>query len=315
MKTSAITRIIIWSVVALLLLGVLLYAGSGNWFSFPGISFTGNRSNGYNLYSYMDDGWYVSGNGSTAAAGIRNINVEWVDGRVNIVPSDTDTITFSESYAGALEEQYQMHYYISGDTVYIQFCRSGVNLNLLRVPTGKELTVTVPRDHELLSLDIETVSGGISLTAVQAQSVDFEVVSGWIDIDTLTADAVDLETVSGGIKARNITADSVYISAVSGSLDILESDIRRIEHESVSGSVRFEPGANVQSVYSSTVSGSVRLTLPENNGFTARISEGSGSFNTDFPVTMQNKRTAVYKDGGATFEFDRLSGSITIEKK
>ena len=58
------------------------------------------------------------------------------------------------------------------------------------------------------------------------------------------------------------------------------------------------------------------ITLPENEGFTARYSTMSGGFRTDFPVSGLGgkKGQAVYGSGKTQLEFSSTSGSISVKK-
>lgn len=323
-RNSAIIRIIIWSIVALLLLA-LLAAGLSGWLFpsrerlaqslLPELPFvSGNSSGAGQSYDYAESDRYSIGAGSAAAADIRSIDIQWIEGGVTVVAGEGDTITFSEESRFELEDRYKMHYYVRNGTLYIQYCASRVPLSF-KQPLSKTLTVTIPRDHQLDSFDLEAVSAKVEVDSVQADSIDIEAVSGAMELSSLTAQTMDLETVSGRTRLSKLLVGSLSVDGVSGSLEIEKSELGEVECGMVSGTMRIEPGAGIRSIDASTVSGSIRITLPEIPGFTARYAEGSGRFKSDFPVEFPSKRTAVYGDGSAEFEFSTISGSIQIEKQ
>lgn len=315
MKTSAIIRIVVWGFVAVIILAVLIAGFTGSllrnvtW-NFPGFGFMNNS-----MYSaqYEHDDRYMAGNGSVSAAEITNIEIEWIEGAVTVIPTDTDVITFSETSRYELEERYKLHYYVNNGKLSIQYCASRLPLNIRRL-YGKALTVTIPRELYLEAIQVQAVSAKVEVDAVSAESIDIEAVSGALSLTNLTARTIKVEAISGHMTLEGLTADSLQVSGVSGGTRIERSKLANVSCELVSGSIYIEPGADVRDVNAETVSGSIRLVLPEHSGFTARFSEVSGNFRCDFPVEMKGKHMAVYNGGGAEFQFTSISGAIHIEQ-
>lgn len=315
MRTSALIRIVVWSAVALLILTILLAGIAGSLFSnalgyIP--FFRYNASNNYSSqYDYNQ--LYTAGNGSVSATDITAIDIEWIEGAVTVLPADTDVITFSETSRYELEERYKLHYYVRDGRLSIQYCESRAPLNF-RYAFGKSLTVTLPRELYLNMFQVEAVSAKVQMDAVNADTIQIEAVSGSLSVSNSAARTVNVDAVSGRIALESVTADSLTVTGISGETRIEQSQIRNVNCELVSGSIYIEPGADVRELNTQTVSGSIRLILPEHAGFTARYNEGSGHFRCDFPVEMKGKRTAVYNGGGAEFEFSSISGSVSIEQ-
>lgn len=315
MRTSALIRIVVWSAVAFLILMILVAGIAGSLFSNALGYIPFFRYNSNNSYSsqYDYDELYTAGNGSISAADITAIGIEWVEGAVTVLPADTDVITFSETSRYELEERYKLHYYVKDGRLSIQYCASRAPLNF-RYAFGKSLTVTLPRELYLNMFQIEAVSAKVQMDAVNADSIQIEAISGSLSVSNIAARTVNVDAVSGRIALEAVTADSLSVTGISGETRIEQSQIASVNCELVSGSIYIEPGAGVRELDAQTVSGSIRLILPEHDGFTARYDEGSGHFRCDFPVEMQGKRTAVYKDGGAAFKFSSISGSVSIEQ-
>lgn len=321
-RNSAIIRIVVWSVVALLLLA-LLGAGLSGRLSSRGreaaqslLPFSsGNSSGAGQSFDYAQSERYSIGAGSALAADIQHIDIQWIEGGVTVIAGEGDAITFGEESRYALEDdRYKMHYFVENGTLHIQYCASRIPLNILQ-SFGKSLTVVIPKGHALDSMDLEVVSARLEVSDVQAQSIEIEAVSGAVELAGIKARALDLETVSGRTRLDGLEVDELSVEGVSGTLEITDSALQDVDCALISGTMRIEPGAGIRSINASTVSGSIRIALPEMPGFTAQYSEGSGRFQSDFPVEYLSKRTAVYGDGGAEFDFSTISGSIKIEKK
>lgn len=199
--------------------------------------------------------------------------------------------------------------------------------------SGKTIyKVVVPRGARLI---METVSGPITAKGVGGE-IDAESVSGTIEIeDTRT---LSLESVSGGVRARNVQG-AAKVESVSGHV-VLEDVRGNVEAESVSGPVRLS-GIRGKYVSAGTVSGpiqfsgtvdpagkyafeshsgTIRLALPANTGARLSLETFSGSFRSDFPVTIGGddgpgrgrSGEARIGRGNARIEAQTFSGSILI---
>ncbi|MDD5863467.1 MAG: DUF4097 family beta strand repeat-containing protein, partial [Firmicutes bacterium] len=152
MNKNAIVRIVIWSLVILVLIGILL-AGLG----FHGFT---RRHLVISETAETDISQMVEISGSSAsvtAEGIRDIEIDWAAGTITIAPGDVEEITVSESAVS--DEKYQMVSKQSGDKLTIQFCRETVSFGMhLNESIKKDLVITVPRDWQGDSLEIDAAS-------------------------------------------------------------------------------------------------------------------------------------------------------------
>lgn len=192
--------------------------------------------------------------------------------------------------------------------------------------------VVVPRGARLI---MQTVSGPITVKGVGGQ-IDAESVSGTIEIED--ARSLSFRSVSGGVRGRNVEGGASGES-VSGHV-ILENVRGDVEASSVSGPVRLS-GIRSKLVRASTVSGpiqfagtvdpagkyefeshsgTIRLALPADAGARITLDTFSGSFQSDFPVTLESNNgpgsgrsgQARIGRGNARIEAHTFSGSILI---
>lgn len=163
MKTNAIVRIVIYSLVLLLLTGVLLGGiGIGSFTFQLGIG----------------DGEYITGEGSVAAAEIENLEIDWASGNIRIVTDDTDRITFTEE--GTATEEQRMTYTQSGSTLRISHSKPVIQIGFVSIPT-KDLTITVPKDWECKELELDGASMDVSVAGLKIDK--FEINGASINID------------------------------------------------------------------------------------------------------------------------------------
>ncbi len=326
MRTAGIIRVIIGLVIAVLLTALLVVMLTGrNAIDVFGLKDTWigrvvNRS------VYMSGGVnentneiVVSEEARVSADGINRIQIDWVAGEVNLRVGSSDEIVFSETSYGSLEDWQKMRYSVSDSgTLQIRFYdNQGSNFNwFLENPTtpAKKLTMEVPSSliGELSNLVIDTVSAEIDVSDVYGVKTDLSTVSGSISGKNLVCDRLAVSSTSGSIAIENCTADSLKLNEVSGSIRV-EGMYQNIEADTVSGSVRLVCANVPDSIDVDGVSGSITVALPEGASFKAKLDSVSGSISCQFPGTIGDDMVVV-GEGGATYQFNTVSGSLKIEK-
>ncbi|MBQ6836808.1 MAG: hypothetical protein IJO47_07125 [Clostridia bacterium] len=235
MKASIITRIVLYSVLILVLCGVLVSGIMGSGF-------------GLGMGLDYDDKSYISADGEITVDGntIDRIEIEWISGDINISGQTKNfDITFSADEA---EKDWQnMQYRIKNGVLSIKFCKSRMMFG--NVP-DKELNITLPVNKTFKEIDIESVSSDIidvDRWVVRADAVKVENVSGKTDL-VLGADYIDCESVSGdvNIEAANYLKDGSF-ETVSADIELgfykvygVEDFGFAAEFDSVSGNIKCE---------------------------------------------------------------------------
>lgn len=178
MRKNAIVRIVIYSLVILLLTGILL---------------TGLGIGAFSFSLGLDSQNYIEGSGTADAHMIRRIQIQWASGNIHLETADTETIQFSESGSGE-----PMVFEIKGDTLLIRYSRPSFSIGFISY-ANKDLTVTVPLDWNCEDLELEIASAGISI-------------NNW------TIDECSLDTASGECTFSNCNVNTLNIDAASGSI-------------------------------------------------------------------------------------------------
>lgn len=275
-KENAIIRIVIFSIVIILLLGILV-AGLGIG------TFIGR-------FRYSTSGGQAVSSGEVDAAQVKDLNIQWVSGSVTIQPGDTDTIQFSED--ADVPEDEKLVWKLNGDTLVIQFCRATI-FSGFEANYSKNLVVTVPEDWVCGTLELELVSVEAEVTNLTANRIEVENVSGECQFEECSTDSFSAETVSGGVDftgtLRKLSFDTVSADCTA----ILYSAPMELELDGVSGNLD--------------------ITLPADCGFTAEIDSASGTIRSDFSAAVSGDRYS-YGDGSCHIDGDTLSGNIVIRK-
>lgn len=288
MKASAVIRIVIWSLVALILTGVLVagIALRSFW------SESGDFSIGISGTTYSDSDTYKIGGGSITEP-INAIEVDWVSGKIEISVYDGETTEISENEIS--DKDYKLRYKVENGKLTVHSEKSGFSFGIISRPK-KELTIKIPRTYgeNLKALKINSTSAEININGLAVTgSAEIDTVSGKVTAENLTAASLECDTVSGDIK-------------VSGAIESFDLD-------STSGKAEITTTVPLKKLETDTVSGDVTVTLPENSGFTLEFDTVSGDFNCELPTANRNGKH-ICNDGSAEFEADSTSGDFTIKK-
>lgn len=291
MKTNAIVRIVLFSIVIVVLLGILLACLAFGLYMFDGNTFVTTISDNQALpVAYEGE----SSQGIVDASGIRNIEVEWVSGSVTVLPDEnTDQILIRET--GVTNDKYTMVYRQNGETLKVQYCEDSVSFPSfgINAQVSKDLVITVPADWTCNTLAIDAASASVNISNLKINNVNFDGASGACKFSGCTVGSISMDTASGDVDFYG-TLDVLDFDGASANCSILVSNVP-------------------QQIDIDTASGNLELYLPDECGFTCDMTTLSGSFSSDFEATNQNGHH-VYGDGSCVIAIDAMSGDVCIRK-
>lgn len=272
---------------------------------------------------------------------IRKIDISWLSGGVSVqAVGQTSQITVQEEATTALTEEEKLVCAVDGDTLRIRFMSDARRDSF---EGEKFLTVSLPwelvKNAHFEEIDIETTSAYAYVSA-DAQKIKLSTVGGdarvmcancpEVEIETTSGNAgvvdgtwakVDISTVSGAIELAG-EAESAEIETASGKVDIAGA-LGALDFESVSGDLVLSLDRALR-LDAETVSGSIYLTLPAQDGFTLDYETEKGSFDSalterEGTLIACGDRETHYSvpalDGGAVSELEisTVSGTLTID--
>lgn len=327
MRTAGIIRIIIGLVIAVILTAVLLAGLFGqSLFQRLGWSSAGLRGWIFNGTPTITSSGVNSDSGESTvtdtatvpAADVREINIDWVSGSIDIHVGTGDEVTFYETSSRTLTDAQKMRYSLSSSGVLQISFREDIDniFNWFSVDANmpsKALVVEVPASlvGQLDNLDIDNVSAQIEVNGVYGDETELNSVSGQISCADIACDKLTLSSTSGSIDCENCAADKLELNNVSGSVRA-EGDFRDVQAETVSGSVKIDGRTAPEKISGDSVSGKITVLLPEDAGFTAKLDTVSGTLSCEFPGTLSDKKI-VSGDGSGNYRFNSVSGGISIE--
>ncbi len=242
---------------------------------------------GYHIYSFapgpviisndLDD--YTVGAGEVAADEVNSLEIDWVNGSINVEYYDGSTVSFTETEQSNPDRQ--LRYKVKDGTLEIIFCKEAISgIDGLNIDSySKDLTVYIPSGKELTELDVDNVSAKATLNQITANKIDVDTVSGSITA-TGSFSVVDIDSVSA---TAAITADE---------------RLRKLSVDSVSASTTvYLPAATTGfEIDSDSISGHIDASDFTKNG-----------------STVMNDGKISYGDGLISIGFDTVSGNLVIK--
>jgi hypothetical protein len=175
------------------------------------------------------------------------------------------------------------------------------------------LTLTVPRDCPV-QLNLGAADAVVCGLSAKVSVKSF---SGGVTLDGVTG-AIDANTASGDIEAQGLTG-TIRFNSVSGDLTLVGGRIERLTAHSVSGAVTADveltDGARTEV---DTVSGAVRVRLPDTTAAEVSLTSATGSVNAAFVGLRQRERmigktiVGTVGDGTGSVRLNTVSGGITL---
>ena len=284
---------------------------------------------------------YVSETFSVEPARVREIEVDWLGGSVNIYTAEQSAqISVKEESTAPLAESEKMVCAIDGDTLRIRFVGDayrgsyngekhldvGLPRELVSAGHFEEIEVETTDAYTIVGADVSgsiklsTVGGDARVMCATCPTVEIETVNGSVGVVDGTWGKIELSTVSGAIELAG-EAENAEIETASGKVDIAGA-LGALDFESVSGDLILATERALR-LDAETESGSIYLTLPAQDGFTLDYETKSGAFRsalTEREGTLiacgdrETHYTVPALDGGAVSELtiETMSGEVTI---
>lgn len=231
---------------------------------------------------------YISETFSVEPARVREIEVDWLGGSVMVILTDDDSLSFAEMAYQDVPEEQRLSYALDGDTLKIDFCRSG---HLLSSSPEKQLVLSIPRSLTLEKFEADTTAAAVNVTGLHTQTVDISTVSGGVD---LAAEAYEIDiSTTGGCAAVDADFYQLDFSAVSGSLTLTMQRAAEVDAETTSGGVTIHlpPSSYGFALDFETVSGTPEIAFDANGG--------DGHW--------------TYGDKASTLTVDTVSGNLSLD--
>ena len=257
---------------------------------------------------------------------VKNLSINWTSGKVSIAYHGENTVEVREFSKKDLSEDQELRWWLDGETLRIQFAKSGLRLNW---DLEKELAVTLPEGMTLEDAEINVTSADVTAKELKAENLSLNTTSGDATIQaeakklaanatsgalalTLTGEPheIRINSTSGNVLLEAEKAKKMKIGSTSGNLEIHCAESEETELSSTSGTIRTNL-KKIRQVKIGSTSGSVTAALPQTPGLTAEISTTSGDVNMEMPMEKDGK-TWRCGDGSGKVSISTTSGNVRI---
>lgn len=296
---------------------------------------------------YANADKYTAG-GAVIKDTVKKLVIHWIDGTVTFAQAAGGSVELYETAKKPISGGAQLRWWLDGDTLRVQYAKNGFfSLTSL----NKELTVALPEGLALEDVRLEATSADVTAPQLRANAVAISLTSGDVELTQPgEADRVALSSTSGELRAtlggaKALTAgttsgdiklalagasDSAALSSTSGNISIELDSAKALTADTTSGAIKLTAKALEEAGLSSTsgditaqtgafdalkigaTSGDVTAILPDEPGFSARISTTSGGFDSDIPLKRDGD-TYACGDERAQVTINTTSGDVRLE--
>ena len=278
MKKS--TKIILMISICLISVGIVLSAiGRFAGASPRHILFDGLWNASFRYGDDFDNDFEENNTYHVSDASINSIDIDWISGRVTVIPYDGDDIVIREKSKGKIDEENCLRYRISGDTLEINYFLQTAEFNFTgSINYSKQLEIKVPR-----------------ALAKSLDELNFDAVSADLNIRDLHIASLDVDTTSGNLLGKNIEAKYVNMGTISGDMKVTYTSCPK--------------ELNMDST-----SGDCTISLPKGSSVTAELDSVSGDFSSEFSTRYEEEDVYIIGSGECEFSVSTVSGDFVINK-
>jgi hypothetical protein len=178
-------------------------------------------------------------------------------------------------------------------------------------PCRVDYIVKMPRNS---TLKVRGVSNTVLVDGFSGD-FDFQTVSGNLTLKNLTG-PVQINTVSGDVSAAKLSG-AFELVTVSGDLEASDGQLTSIRAKTVSGHLTVQTLLSEGPYHFDSVSGDLRLQVPAEARFSARLSSISGGISSAFPTTNftrgHGSQKVEIQGGGITILASSVSGNLRLQ--
>lgn len=261
-------------------------------------------------YVYTDARHYTAGNANISGR-VDDLDINWSDGAVYIEYYNGSDIRLSETCDRELKKDQQLHWYLDGKTLRVQYAASAVRISN---SLDKQLTVMIPNDLYLDDVHIAVASAMVEADGVNAKKIKVDSASGQIALRQQgEAEEINVNTASGAVAVAVENAEQLKVNSASGAVIVDALYVEEVKTVSVSGNTTLQLANAADRIKMDSVSGTVRLILPGSMGFTADVDSLSGRVGGSLRLDRDDE-DYVHGNGRCKIEVDTVSGNVTFDE-
>lgn len=192
-----------------------------------------------------------------------------------------------------------------------------VNWKKLKGPSHAMMVIYLPKEYDG-DLKIDVVSGDVEGDELILTDVEINTVSGDITIGHLEAETLKLDCVSGAIDLEEAVLEEIQSETVSGDVLINNLETEELNLETVSGDIEVTLEEQKGDIQMDTTSGSIVMTVKKSVNATIDIKSVSGDIEVAYDlknveVLKSNRLNAEVGKGKFEVDIETVSGDVTLK--
>ena len=261
--------------------------------------------------TYKNADKYSAGNADFEGSKVKSLDINWISGNVKVTRHDLDTVIVTETSEKDLKEAQEVHTWLDGDVLRIQYCKSGESFIFKKIE--KDLEIKIPKDMELENFRYDASSGNGSFQDISADTFDIDTSSGDVTlVQKGESSSIDVDVSSGKIDITVETVDKIDLDSSSGKIKLTAENAKKVKADASSGNIELHFANVPADTEADASSGDIIIYVPEDSDFTADVDTSSGDFDSDIALTKDGSKY-INGDGSNDMELDTSSGDIEIK--
>ena len=235
------------------------------------------------------------------------LSLDWLLGEVHIHHHDHPYLLIHQTTNHAFPHRYLLHHQVREGRLMIQDRRKrtfSLGLHLHKT----DLEIYLPK-KQIQSMSIHCKGANLHLDGLKMGDVHCQLISGK---SMLTGEIkhLHLQTVGGLISSHRLITHILRLRATSSKVEMLGA-FADIDLKATGRRIQIHSTTMLHSLKSTSTGASVKVAIPENDGFICYVKKRSGAFQNDF-TCFDEKEKMVYKNGKRTFEIDIRGGQFLL---
>ena len=272
---------------------------------------------------------YTSGDREIADK-ITRLDINWNTGSVTVKRGDTDKVIVKETCAGNLSDKEQVHTWVDGEVLRVQFSASG---EIITTRDSKNLSITVPNGLAPTEIDYDGTTAEVDIDGFDVDIFKADTSTGRLNITNCSAREFKLESSTGEIDLdQHGTSDLIQVDSSTGDVRITAEAVKDFKGDLSTAKLRFETGS-IETVALDTSTGDATLSLgtvpksgeiesstgditvwlPKDPDLEIEADTSTGKFTSDLPCSSRNE-SYVYGNGSSKLRIDTSTGDIKIKE-
>lgn len=242
---------------------------------------------------------------------LNKIEINWISGNVSIVSLESPSLQIIENSQYDLKETEKMHYLVDMNKIIIYPTAEGTFSSKI---LNKSLTISIPSNWTMQEVSIDVVSSNVEFNNTSnIDRIDVNNVSGRISLDNGKINNLEIDCVSGNVSIENTSINTCNLNVVSSECVFRTSTISSIQNETVSGDIELN-GVNFDSCDFDTISGNIKLYLIEDIGYSIYFSSVSGKVSDKLKCHYEGDKY-ILGNAQKIINIDTVSGDLLIDSE